>query len=660
MKLCVNIDGADIEEDLVVMSGDLELWLRIEPGYEIKAPSGTFSIGDKSAAGLFPRLPFKASSGGSCSIRFVSEPLPGPPSVAGGPPLNEVIERARTLTFVSRGRVVTICLAALVAVLAALFFAWKLGVVLENGKDAVKSIWPLDTLFPLLVTGVTGLLAVADWSWKSPRTWFLTHHRLSLALAALVAAISLGVPWFSMAVVTNGSPEKVPFDGGTAELDPQTSTLVFSSQSKVHEADPFEACQPGSDCKVTDRSATSLLLRLLTAETTVIHCLRKANQKPYEDQELKNAKTCRPDPLMIIERDPSNILPKLVTSAEAAPTAQAAEARDQSGIHYELQPFAPGIKQTLGGLSGARVMVSLAKDQSSALSELVLDGNDLLSHVHIQLPTSDKREAYGPWLPTESPLVNGRVFSGSLLVGKLACAVPANSPTLSIDFAPSRSHLKRVSLEKLTALEVDKGNFYQSFEVERPELVTHVPWCSSSTPNLDRYAMDLYLDDSWTPDNWSITLPLNVVSVHVHGADGRYAGKLVVSRAAGAGPLPLQLVSYAISASVKVWQATTYQWEAYQPSHGEYASAVFAFAGDENFAVELSDGSKRRTEKNTDKDARLREFRLEPLPLRRCYIDRKTNLELRTPGQSCSSKDTAAWFHDFPHVDCAVTSELCQ
>ena len=151
-------------------------------------------------------------------------------------------------------------------------------------------------------------------------------------------------------------------------------------------------------------------------------------------------------------------------------------------------------------------------------------------------------------------------------------------------------------------------------------------------------------------------VPVNIAAVHVFGEEGDLRGRLVTGKNKPPLRRPVTLISYSIGADVRVWEKKgKYQWEA-EPSRSRNYTAVWAVDGDDTFDAQLFDGKHRRATKVPEGT----EFKLEPLPLRHCYIDRRTNQEIPKPTPSCSSAGTREWFEDFPHPGCALTSSLCE
>jgi hypothetical protein len=679
MRLCVTIDGEDLVNDVVVRSGEVELWFRLEPGYKVEPPTGVFSVDGRSARGAFPRLKLTPTKR-EYEVRFDSEPVAPPRAettdatskVAEDPP----IVLTRTLIFVQRWQVIALALIGGISALLMVLCAWKLGIAAQNSTREVKSLWSLDALLPWFGSGVAIAAAAVGLSRSRTRRLLLCHFELTLLSAIAVGGFFALVQSLLIGVISNASPEKVsPFEGLAVELAPDSTTLFFRPWQKPSVRRPFKTCRPRDDagCATADASLTAWLLRVLSGDTTVVSCDWRGNAHYFAEDELKLATNCKTDPSTVIARSHAQ-LQAIVERAGCEPACPAkaigaASPVEASAITYDLRPFISNPRQRFDKLGEALVHIGAQPRKGNALTELVLDGHDLLEHVHLPLPAGDGLVAYGTWPAGEPALASGRVLIGSALIGSLACPHPTDGSALQIDFAPSRAHVRRISVEKLAPGDSDNGEFYQSYAVERPELVTHVPWCSPAKPSsaaagdAAEYSIDLYLDDAWTPENWSITLPLRVAALHVHAAAAASAGKLTLRRHAGkrssASPLTsvdeapdrLELVTYSIPANVHAWEGQRYQWESYAAG-SEARSTVWAMRDETNFNVQLWDGGRRKTSRATD-------FALESLPLRQCFIAKRTNQDLGHARNDCK-ESAAAWLKEFPHPDCSpTTSRLC-
>lgn len=637
MRLCVGVDGQELDDDVVVKSGRVRLLLRIETGYKIDPPEGTFSVdpafavGSPTARGKFPELVVHARPGVPCRIAFSSDPQP-----SGNP-----IELDRTLTFVAPKLAGWMAVAVAAAGLLTLFALWQFGVAFENGRSEVKSVWSADTLFTWGLSAAGILAAVVGLSWDRARNYLIAHTWFTIRVAAVVAVLALVLPVAFLGVVTNATPETIsPFQDPTTQLAPATTTRYLRGVTALNIRLPFAPCSPGRDCRGTDLSFNSLLLSALGWKKTVIRCAPRPGEA-YFANDLAESKTCKPDPDLVIARSP-----RTLDFVKPAGNVSADER-----IRYELTPFASGVEQKPEGLAAETVSVKLEDTDVSAYSELVLEGHDLLARVHFPLPANELR-AYGPWT-TRGTLLGGRVLSGPTVVGTLSCSVRPKTAQLRVNFLRARAHVKRIAMAHLGKGDTENGEFHESFEIARPELVTHVPWCLDSASDKGAFALELYVDGSWTPNGWSMELPVNIAAVHVYGEDGALKGRLVAAKDV---PMRGTLVSYSIGADVGVWATAKYQWES-ETTTSRYHTAVWAMAGDETFNVQLFDGSRREARKIAGR----REFTLSPLRLRQCYIDKRTNHEIPKPKDpnACDHRDTADWFRKYPHVDCSLTSSLC-
>lgn len=634
MKLCIAINGKEIEEDVMLFTVPVTLWFRVDPGHDGEPPRTEFSVNGQVVAGEFPCHVVSTAAKHSVKVALTSK---GAAAEASGRP----VEIFRTLTFVPRGTVLAHGLLAGAVALLWILTLWKLGIALQNGQREIKSLWSLEKLLPHALLISSALFATLGISKQRVRSYVYGQQPRGLLGAACLAGLSLLFQVCLLRATSNASPETIqPFTGLATELEPDSTTLGFAWWAKKSDG-PFQSCLPGKDCEPTDGSLTAYLLRFMSWETHVVKCQRGGNQAEFSG-ELQNDKSCTPDPARIIERSAAQLPVK--------PRADAASG-DESGIRYELRPFAAGLEQRFESLATSLTRVSPRPGETSAISELVLDGHDLVHAVHIPWKGLNGAPvtAYAPWPRKENVLVTGRVLSGTNLLGALVCASPGLDAELAIDFARSRARLRRISVERLAPGTVDNGSFYQSYEVQRPELLTHVPWCkrSGAAPDPSNYALDLYLDESWTPQNWSMTLPVRVVSVHIHGKNGD--GRLSWNRKAELA-LPLELVSHEIPADVRAFEGAHYSWQAHA-STARNRAAVWALKQDDSFDVELWGGDKRKARKSAG-------FKLERAPLRRCFIDKRTNAELERPNPTCKSDGVVQWLANFPHAGCSSTASL--
>lgn len=638
MRICVLTGGRELEGDLVVRSGRLDLYLRIDPGHTGDPPRGTFSVerglavGPHQASGEFPRLSVVARPGRKCTISFVSEPQTD----------GALVRETRELKFIHPWHARWMATAVLTATVASLFAMWQFGIALQSGRSEVDSLWAADTILswgaPL--AGVTaGLVGVTT---SRARNYFLARVPLTAGLAVGVSALATTLPIAFLGTVTNATPETIaPFDGVATALGPAKTTRYLRGPTKLKVDAPFEVCALSESCPGTDLSLTSLLIGAFDRNIKVVRCARRQNEKHFEE-DLARATTCTPDADHAIHR----------TAAEV----DFLEAKDKVSsdirVRYEFKPFAP-TKQAIEKLAERTVTVRLAEKHVSAYSDIVLEGHDIVSKVHLPLPT-DGITALGPWT-SGATLMNGRVLSGTTQVGSVSCVVPHDTAHLRIAFEPTRAHLKRVVVTHITEAGTENGNFYQSFEIDRPELVTHVPWCLSPVGEQDAFALDLHLDGTWTPRGWSMVLPVGVSVVHVFRSDGALLGRLLTD---SGNPLkhPTTLVAHSLGANVRVFAAPNYYWAAEAAASSSHP-AVWAIEGDERFNVQLDSGEQKVASPGDSPG----NFKLTSLQLRRCFINTQTNRQLQEPMGTCveDERKVALWFSEFPHVGCSTRSQLC-
>jgi hypothetical protein len=655
VRIRVFIDGREIDDDgLIVGTRGVTLWFRVDPGYDADPPEGTFSIGQSRASGPFASLRVEPGRRGNrYDVQFVSpSPAdPAQPAVAEAPAPR--IQLSRRLTFIPAVECWILCLTFILAASLVLVFSWKTGIVLHHGESKVDSLWSGTEIVPTVVSLSTVLLGTVGVTRRSSRSWFLSHFWPSEVGLLVVLVLVVSIPLLFYGVATNAAPEKArPLSKFGTELAPGKTMLYFAppghrSDVRYDPPPPFEACALADDCAATDASLTFLALSTLSAGTTVTRCARPSVATCFKE-ELAAATTCALDPAMRISR-PESKLPRSDVECSPAPVAGGASAAGKATreVTYELRPFAPRLVKRFATLRDVSTTVVWPKDASGGYSELVLEGLDLIGKVRFPLPSTEALVAAGPWIAQQAGLLNGAVLSGTESVGKLACALVKDTTELRIEFTASGAHIARLVVERLESDDtVSNGRFAQRFDVDRPELVTHVPWCGKDD---SRYAIDLYLDEAWTPEGWKLELPMTVASVRVHGADGSYEGSWRARNPGGS--RSGTLVSRSIPARIRTWRTQEYEWEAHQQPDTPRA-VVWAFKEDDEFSVQLWDGSRKKAlEKN--------KFQLENLALRACNISSKDNTE-QLQSDNCGEKGSArAWLKQYPHFECSAESRLC-
>jgi len=640
MKIRVFIDAREVEEDgVIVSSRSTTLWFRVDPGYDEAPPEGVFSVDGVPVNGTaYPSWAVTPPRGGRrYTVRFESTASPNQASIL----------LSRLLTFIPPGQIWVQLATAVIAAPVLFLFSWKTGIALHHGEGRVQSLWSGTAILPTLTSLLTILLTTLGVARRSWRTWFLTNFWLSEGAIVATTLLALVVPFILYGVVTNAAPEKVrPFPRFSTELEPGQTTLYVRAAGLGADLQhltrpPFSACTLGDDCVATDASLTFLVLRAASADAKVLRCARPSVAKCFEE-ELAGTATCTPDPSMRIARAHSK-LPRSDNDCEASRVAE----RYEREVVYDLKPFAQNVAKSFDTLRDVSVTLTWPVGTPGAYSEFVLEGRDLIEKVHFPLPATEKLTAAGPWNSREAGLLNGVVMSGTESVGKVACAVANGTKELKIEFATSGPHVRRVVVEQLQAADsVSNGIFTQRFDVDRPELVTHLPWCGEGD---GRYAIDLYVDEAWAPEGWRITLPRAVASVRVHGPEGGYEGTWRVRK--GQEARSGSLASHAVPGRIRRWNTRWQEWESYRMLAGT-DTVVWAFEEGASFQVELWDGGRRLADRASN-------FVLRNLPLRSCLISRKDNSEL--PNDSRCEPDGSArdWLELYPHSGCSTSSRLC-